>query len=65
MKYYKAMEYRDLNRVPWVITERELFTESEYKKWGLNKYPIFETVEISKFKTYFFFGVRYPFREVE
>lgn len=59
MKYYKALKYLDLRVSPWVIIEGELFTETEYKKFGLNKYPIFEVIEISKFETYFCFNARY------
>ena len=68
MIYFKAL--RDAQRWEFplkffdtgrsVLVKNEIFTEREYKKLNLCKYPeFFEKVTVSKKSTYFVFGARF------
>ena len=68
MIYFKAL--RDAQRWEYplnfydterdVLVKNEIFTEREYKKFNLCKYPeFFEKVTVSKKSTYFVFGARF------
>lgn len=69
MKYYKVLRKYDnveqLKKVNGkikyngtILVGDELYTEKEFEKLA-NPRKMFEIVEISKFKTYFFFGARF------
>lgn len=66
MKYYKVKEIA--NQIPlkhkgWFLIANELWTVKEFEKIELtqsrNKFEYVELIEISKNKTYFFFGARF------
>jgi hypothetical protein len=68
MKYYKIKQIADqlplYKKSGWFLIANELWTEKEFNKITLsdsnkNKFDYVEQIEISKNKTYFFFGARF------
>ena len=63
MKYYKVKKQSDqirYNNGKKFLIANELYTSKEYEKIELaDKSKYFDTVQISKNHTYFFFGARF------
>ena len=64
MVYYKVKKSYDqymLNDGHTLIGD-ELYTEKEFMRLSLVPDGSFERIELSKFKTYFFFGARFEMK---
>ena len=61
MVYYKVKKQYDQWQMDNgdILIGGELYTEKEFLRLGLVPVGAFERVEVSKFKTYFFFGARF------
>jgi len=57
MIYYRTIEYRGNFPKIYAIVKGELFTEKEVFKFSIPE-TILEKIELSRKKTYFFFGAR-------
>lgn len=66
MKYYKVKEEKNYwkgREYLGVACKDELLTEKEMKKMGFPFTDNFEPVEISRNKTYHFFGCRFEMKD--
>lgn len=64
MKFYKVKKESDQIKFgKTILVSNEIFTEKEFIKTGL-KTSLFDTVEIKKNNTYWFFGARFEKRIV-
>lgn len=64
-KCYKPARAGNGARIPngWILIGGELLTEAECKRRNA-PLRLLEPVQIKKTQTYFFFGARFPFKEV-
>lgn len=65
MIYYQVLPQYDNFALPkrYIYVRNELFTPAEVKKYNVDTNKC-RKIECSRKKTYFFFGARFPFREL-